>query len=151
MTLNTADTDVVFYNFVHQLVGGLRREESQDRRDRWRQRFAAVQRIAPGFHQGIPPDSAFIEVTCYDLTQNGFSFLLPRPPTFKRLMAAFGPPASAIYLAAEVAHSSDVIVWPSGRTETADDCDSALNHSAEDEPGVPMTLVGCRFIRRLGE
>jgi hypothetical protein len=146
------EADVMFFNVIHQLVGSPDKEGPVERREGLRQPFLVVQRIAPGFHQEIPPDSAFMEIRCHDLTQSGFSFLLPQAPDFDRLVAALGRPPSVIHVAAEVLHCSEVRVYPSGAVEGIENWVSPASAEArQGQPSKRMVLVGCRFIRRLGD
>ena len=57
----------------------------------------------------MPPESAWIDVRCYDLAQGGFSFFLDEKPTFERLVARFRS-AEPIYVAARVNHWRPVLV-----------------------------------------
>ena len=67
--------------------------------DESRRPFRLTQRIAPGYCWEVPPESAWIDVRCYDLAQGGFSFFLDEKPTFERLVAMFRS-AEPIYVAA---------------------------------------------------
>ena len=135
MALSPPGIDTAFYELIHHLVTDSPQDESAERRDGLRNPFPSVQRIAPGHAWEVPTDTAFVEVRCHDLTQRGFSFLLPKPPDFNSLIAAFGEPPRRIYLAAAVLHWREV---PPGPPETPG-----------DPPPAPMVLVGCRFLRRV--
>jgi hypothetical protein len=143
------EPDVIFYNLIHQLVGGPQKGDA-DRRQGLRHACLATQWIAPGYCGEVPPEAAFIEVRCQDLTGSGFSFFLDEPPDFSRLVAAFGRPPSLVHVAAEVLHWSEVIVYPSGLVEPRGDRAGHVRHqSADGQAGRPMVLVGCRFVAKL--
>jgi hypothetical protein len=146
----SCEPDVVFYNLIHQLVEAPPRDEAADRRQCMRQAFLAWQRIAPGYGDETPPESAYVEVQCHDLSCNGFSFFLPNPPEFDRLVAMLGRPPSLICVAARVSHCTEVLVYPSKVVEQRGDRTGHLDHQASDaQTGMPMVLVGCRFVRKL--
>ena len=84
-------------------------EPGTERRGRSRRTFRLNQQIAPGYCWEVPPDSAWIDVQCYDLTQGGFSFFLDEKPNFERLVARFRLTES-IYMAARVIRWRPVMV-----------------------------------------
>ena len=144
------EIDVNFYNLIHQQVGSVVSDRISDRRDKRRQPFAAFQRIAVRRGERVPDESEFVPVRCNDLTRNGFSFFLPTQPDFHSLVAAFGNPSEVIYVAAEVSHYSDVLLYSSGVVQPIDD--SGADVDDRDPSGgtaTPMVLVGCRFTERL--
>jgi hypothetical protein len=145
MGMLDAEIDANFFNLVHQLATDQRRK-APDRRGADRQRFVSTQRIALRRGAGIPDESEFFEVQCHDLTRQGFSFLLPRAPTFHFLVAAFGAPPEAIYVSARVARCQEVWVDRSGRVQGYLDDVS----SGGDPPNSVqlMYLVGCSFLER---
>jgi hypothetical protein len=142
------EIDANFFQLIHRLVSGSPREPGEDHRDQRRNPFECFQQIAPWDGEGFPEDSAFFAVRCRDLTCGGFSFFLPAEPTFERLVAAFGSSPAVIHVGAEVLHTVRVVLYPSGRVERAEQRTAASAEEAND-PGSPMVLVGCRFLRRL--
>jgi hypothetical protein len=141
------DADAAFFNLMHHFLAASEkcdyvpgRRESGDRRS-----FRLTQRIAPGYCWEVPPESAWIDVPCYDLAKAGFSFFLDDKPNFERLVAMFRAGAP-IYVAAGVNHWRHVLVdeWggiidPSGQTA------GGVATARRTEPKV---LVGCSFLRR---
>ena len=111
------DADVAFFNLMHHFMAasgkgesGLRQDESAlERRYESRRAFRVTHQIAPGYCWETPPESAWIDVRCHDLTQCGFSFLLDQQPAFDHLVARFGL-AEPIYVAGEVHHWRPVSV-----------------------------------------
>ena len=109
MATSGQDADAAFFNLMHHFLaashkdeGGLGRDEpGAERRCESRRAFRLTQRIAPGYCWEVPPESAWIDVRCYDLSQDGFSFFLDEKPTFERLVARFHS-AEPIYVAARV-------------------------------------------------
>ncbi|MBN2473262.1 MAG: hypothetical protein JXB62_01540 [Pirellulales bacterium] len=148
MTRTNQEIDANFFNLIHQLVDSP--QEDAERRKRTRRSYPAQQWIAVRRGPEIPNDSEFIEVSCYDLTRNGFSFFLPSQPDFNALVAALRTDEEVIYAGAEVVHCDDVLVDSWGRVEHV--VDQALRGGAEDHSSrtaTPMVLVGCRFTERL--
>jgi len=146
--------DANFYQLVHQLMSRPRAdntmERTMERRTQSRRRFLATQRIAPHAGPGVPKESEFFEVQCYDLNRRGFSFLLPERPDFKSLVVSFETPSGPVYMAAEVSHCESVSVYPSGVVEPIRRRASDTSHSVPDgDTGIPMVLAGCRFVQRL--
>ncbi|MCR4415311.1 MAG: PilZ domain-containing protein [Thermoguttaceae bacterium] len=103
----------------------LEEEDRPDRRTSPREAYPVVQSIAPYDGKHMPRPEAFCPIRCCDLSTGGFSFLLPKPPEFRRLVVALGTPSGILYLDAEVAHCSP---YP---RPTGD------------------FVVGCRFLRKL--
>jgi len=147
MGLLDAEIDANFYTLVHQLADD-QRKKSQDRRGVERQQFVCTQRIALRRDAGVPDESEFFEVRCHDLTRQGFSFLLPRAPTFHFLVAAFGAPPDTIYISARVARSQEVLVDSSGNFQANPDEMAVIDDGSPDGPQ-RMYLVGCSFLERL--
>ena len=139
--------DANFYELAHRLLNSLEQEDGEERRGHNRRPFVATHRVTPCREPGVPERSESLEVQCCDLTQGGFSFLLPNRPDFTSLIIAFGALPSVVCLAAEVAHCEDVLVHASGAVELVRD--RAGHQDAEPQTGTPMVLVGCRFTRRL--
>ncbi len=148
------DADAAFFNLMHHFLAVSQKAESGPGRDdagdeRWgesRRPFRLTERIAPGYCWEVPPESAWIDVRCYDLAQGGFSFFLDEKPTFDRLVARFRS-AEPIYVAARVSHCRPVLVdsWggilePSIPTVAA--AGSAVRRTES------KFLVGCHFLRR---
>ena len=85
------DADAAFFNLMHHFLaaaqqgegGAGQNETGAERRSESRRPFRLTQRIAPGFCWEVPPESAWIEVPCYDLAKGGFSFFLDEKPTFR--------------------------------------------------------------------
>jgi len=150
MSLLEHRIDADFYSLVHQLVGSSQKDEAAERRRALRQPYSVTQRIAVRRGSEIPPTSKFIEVQCHDLTQGGFSFLLPSQPDFDALVAALEGSSEMIYLGAEVSYCADVLVYSSGLVERVGG--RATHVGYQDSMGqtaTPMVLVGCHFTERL--
>ncbi len=144
------EVDAGFYNLVHELTGAMREERAAERRVARRRTFPSGQRIAPLSGPGIPDESQFIDVSCRDLSREGFSFLLSRPPNFESLAVAFGSPPDVIYMAADVLHCRDVLVYGSGEVQPIDDLGWQINDEDLDaRSAIRMVSVGCRFSQRL--
>lgn len=148
-----SEIDANFYRLIHQLSAAAGADGS-DRRTQDRRPFSLWQRIAPSDGHCCPDQSQFFEVQCHDLTQNGFSFLVARRPSFDNLVAEFGVPPDMIYVAAQVLHFSRVLVHPDGRVERVrrhvdDDSGDQPEGSADGSRPAHKILVGCRFIRRV--
>ncbi len=152
MATSGKETDASFFRLIHQLACGPPEGEGADRRTEPRRKFLSSQRIAPRRGREVPDESQFTEVACHDLSRGGFSFFLPHRPGFDLLAVAFDDPPDVIYMAAEVSHYKDVLVYSSGevrpiRCPTEQDDDEDL----DDTTATPMVLVGCRFQGRLHE
>ncbi len=147
------DADAAFFNLMHHFLAAShkgevcvgRDEPSAERRSEPRRPFRLTERIAPGYCWDVPPDSAWIEVRCYDLAQGGFSFLFDEKPTFERLMASFRSP-DPIYIAARVHHWRPVLVdaW-GGILEPGATSAGVISTLRRTET---KFLVGCQFLRR---
>jgi hypothetical protein len=147
---NANAMDIGFYRLVHQLMGDSLRQRKLERRGRRRYRFWASQWIAPWDGGELPAEDAFFEVQCYDLTRGGFSFLLPELPQFPSLVVAFGKSPRWIFIGSEVAHCSEVLLHASGLIEKIEDCSPTRTaQPLGGQSAKRMTLVGCRFVRRL--
>jgi len=145
-----AKIDANFYGLIHRLAVPPQDGPQEDRRHRSRYPFSVIQKIAPYSGARFPADGDFFDVCCHDLTRSGFSFLLPTPPGFTCLVARFGSPPDEIYVAAEVAHCARVLWHPSGKVKPAGERSlHGRQQGAELAAAVPMTLVGCRFLRRM--
>lgn len=149
-----SEIDAIFFRLVHQLSNNSPTEEDLERRAQPRTSFLTRQRIAPWDGGGCPDQSQFFEVRCYDLTQSGFSFLAANRPAFTSLVAEFGAAPDLIYVAAQIVHFSNVLVYPNGTVEhvqrPADDSVEEPNEEpAADERPSRNVLVGCRFTRRV--
>jgi hypothetical protein len=139
MGTNISNPDAAFFTLLHQSAD-LPGDKDAERRRRSRRPFPAVQRIAPGASDKVPPESAFIRVQCQDLTETGFSFFSPSKPRFERLVVALGERRREIYVEAEVKHCREVLVDREGQI---------VRGGKGSIVGRPMVLVGCRFLRRL--
>ena len=93
----------------------------------------------------MPPESAWIDVRCYDLAQGGFSFFLDEKPTFERLVAMFRS-AEPIYVAARVNHWRPVLVDAWGGI--LEPCIPSAGAISDHPPHESKFLVGCQFLRR---
>ena len=80
------------------------------RRGEARFTFTASQRVAPCAPGKLPTVDEFISVRCYDLSRNGFSYLLPHPPTYDTIVAELTLPSQRVYLKARVAHITGMTV-----------------------------------------
>lgn len=121
----------------------------KERRRQTRTPYRTVQRIAPIGEFEFPDDSEFFSVHCHDLSQGGFSFLMPVRPDFSMLAAELGTREKPIYVLCKVAHTADVMVDASGRIKPMRNrLGMAVWHGQEKE-GKPMVLIGCRFLRRM--
>lgn len=146
MTTPGHDIDANFFSLIHNLVGPPGPDESVERRTHERQPFQSIQRIAARRGLALPDESEFFEVRCHDLTGGGFSFLLTREPDFDSLVATFGTPPKAIYIAARVTHRAPVLVYPTWQIKRLDA--PAGVPPPENPAAMPMVLVGCRFTER---
>ncbi len=145
-----SEIDADFYRFIHEWTGPQSEEEPAESRRAGRHPFPARHRIAPCRGPAFPEDGEFFEVRCHDLTRAGFSFYLPARPDFTSLVAAFRGPSGMIYVAAEIAHCGDVILYPSGLVEhVGDPAGAAALRGPDGETGTPMVLVGCRFTHKV--
>jgi hypothetical protein len=144
---STDELTADFYRSIHHLLRSNPRDKGAERRRQGRNAYRVVQRIAPCGAAGFPPDAAFLGVRCHDLNRAGFSFLLPRWPTFDHLVAEFGKPPSLIHVVAQVVHAEQVAVYPSGRVVRLSP--AATPGPRTSHTGQPMFLVGCRFLRRI--
>jgi len=142
------DADPGFYNYVHSVIEQLDNANSPSERRRLkRHAMTAYHRIA--IYAGtIPEPEAFSTVLCYDLSTGGFSFFMPMVPTFKMLVVEFDLPDQTMFLKAKVAHSQNVMLYPSGYVEYVGE---KASHSKAYPTGAPtpMILVGCQFLERL--
>lgn len=98
----------------------------QERRQRDRQPFRVLQRVASCSDGKVPADSAFSRVRCHDLSRSGIAFDTTRPPLEEMLVIALGDGPTTIYVRARVANSMRIMV---GTT--------------------PMFRVGCEFLERI--
>jgi len=153
MANSPPDADAAFFNLMHSYLttppkgeGGDGSERGHwERRDGSRRTFRLRQRIAPGFCWEVPPETAWIDVLCCDLTQGGFSYFLDEKPGYERLVVMFRP-SDPIYVAARVNHCRPVLV---------DEWGGVLDRAAGVARAVPEChaleskfLVGCQFLRR---
>jgi hypothetical protein len=147
------DADAAFFNLMHHYLAASHKDEGGVGPDEpgvagWhesRRVFRLTQRIAPGYCWEVPPESAWIDVRCYDLAQAGFSFFLDEKPSFERLVAMFRS-AEPIYVAARVNHCRPVLV---------DGWGGILDPSIQSAGPVSTIrrteskfLIGCEFLRR---
>jgi len=118
-----------------------------ERRGRPRFPFQVIQRVARKSGAGVPDDSEFFEVRCFDLSRTGFSFLLSNPPPFDAVVAALEGSSQVTYVAGEIVHCRKVTVYPSGQVSPLIEGDSPK--PSRHAQGTPMVLVGVRFVERL--
>ncbi len=147
------EADVVFFNLMHHFLAAsqkaegdvVRDEPEAEQRYESRRAFRLTQRIATGYCWEVPPESAWIDVHCYDLTKGGFSFFLDEKPTFERLVAKFRS-AEPIFVAARVHHWRPVLVdgWD-GIIEPNTPSVGAISTGRQTES---KFLIGCQFLRR---
>ena len=138
--------DAPFLGRPHKGENGAGQDEPEaERRNESRRPFRLTQQIAPGYCWEVPPESAWIDVRCYDLAQGGFSFFLDEKPTFERLVARFRS-AEPIYVAARVSHWRPVLVdgW-GGILDPGTPSAGAVSTVRRTES---KFLVGCHFLRR---
>ena len=146
------DADASFFTHVHHFLAAAHKESSVvaptesavDRRMAPRWPYSQSQRIAPGYCWEVPPDTAWIEIPCFDLTQGGFSFFMAEEPTFDHLVVQFRS-SEAIYVAARIAHSRRVLVDPAGNILDAQVAAADALASLHLESKI---LIGCQFMRR---
>jgi len=146
--LQSSEIDPQLYKLAAEF---LFEKKSGERRSRERKPFPTVQRIAPYDGSAMPDEKKFFQVQCRDLSNGGVSFLMAARPTFNALVIGFNTgPDTITYVAAEVAHCTDVLVYPSGRVQAASDqiANIACTDFDEEAPEF-MVLVGCRFTERL--
>lgn len=96
-----------------------------ERRRKQRNPFPYVQLIAPTSASGLPATSAFSEMLCHDISEDGFSFLSAAMPTATSLVVALGTRPPHLYMTARVAHFTH--------------CDTVLGSKY---------IVGCQFTGR---
>ncbi len=150
------DADAAFFNLMHHFLaasrkgdGGVGRDEPDaERRRKLRRAFRLTQSIAPGYCWEVPPDSAWMEVHCYDLTQCGFSFFLDEKPTFERLVARFRL-AEPIYVAARVHHWRPVLV--DGRGGIIESGAQSVGAISPAHRTAWKVLVGCQLLQRFAD
>jgi hypothetical protein len=75
-----------------------------ERRRKQRNPFPYAQLVAPYAGTGLPPTSAFVEVLCHDISEDGFSFLSAAMPSATSLVVALGTRPPHLYMTARVAH-----------------------------------------------
>jgi hypothetical protein len=147
------DADAAFFNLMHHFLAASFKGESgtevdyteADRRAQSRRPFSLTQRIAPGYCWEVPPESAWIDVRCGNLTQGGFSFFLNEKPEFDRLVAMFRS-AEPIYVAARVNHWRPVMVDAGGSIIDFSTLTAGVPSAVRQAE--PKFLVGCQFLRR---
>ncbi len=153
MATTGQDADAAFFNLMYHFLGTSPKGENgmgqkatgAERRCASRHPFRLTQRIAPGYCWEVPPEWAWIDVRCYDLAQDGFSFFFEEKPTFQRLVARFHT-AESIYLAARVVHWRPILVdgW-GGIIEPGTQSVGATSTPCRN---ASKFLVGCQFMQR---
>ena len=138
------------YRLAQRLLTMPKREGEQERRTRARKPYRAIQRIAPFDGDEFPADAEFFPVRCHDITSAGLGFLMPTRPQFKKFVVALGAPLEEIYVAGEVVHATDVLVYTSGRLERLGGTNGFSEPiETDDDEATPMVLVGCLMTGRL--
>jgi len=149
MLTTNGQIDANFYNMIHQLADSVQLDRQEDRRKEPREAYPSTQRIATRRGSDLPDESQFFDVRFYDLTRSGFSFLVPSAPASDSLVAAIGASPNTIYLAAEVTHRTEVLVYSSGLVERAKHSAAIGRHGLNSKDATPMVLVGCRFTEKI--
>jgi hypothetical protein len=150
MNSQEIQSDAQFFNLIYQLTGAPREGQKTERRRSRRHPFLCNQRIARWLESGKLSQADFIEVRCHDLNQAGFSFLLPVHPQFTKLVAALSSASEEIYLLAQITHSAEVLVYPSGRVEPVSGRPSHGRYrELDDNIAERMFQLGCRFTGRI--
>jgi len=148
------DADAAFFNLMHHFMAASHKSESGadladgtevQQRTESRRPFRLTQAIAPGYCWEVPPASAWLDVLCHDLAQNGFSFFLDEKPWFERLVAKFRS-AEPIYVAARVRNYRPVLVDAWGGV--IESCIPSAGTRPAIQKATSKFLVGCRFLRR---
>ncbi len=121
----------------------------KERRRAARHGFRTIQRIALWRTLDFPAESDFFDVQCHDISQSGFSFLLPIKPDFVEVVAELRMREAVIYLRAKVAHAREVLIDEAGRLKPIRNEIGLGLWFGQEDGGRPMFLVGCRFLRRL--
>lgn len=141
-----SEIDAQFYEMIFRLSEGSS-AALDDRRQEPRHAYNMLQKVAPYDGRWFPAPNEFVEVQCHDLTRSGFSFLLPRRPAFKSIVASFQGPDETMYFEAEVVQVSRALIQPGGDVEVFGNRPPALSAL---QPGTrPALMIGCRFVRRL--
>jgi hypothetical protein len=99
--------DVAFYKDVHRFIAQ-RLSCNSARRNRGRNSFDCVQRLAPLSSDELPPMAAFEDVKCQDLSPGGFSFLSAIAPEHEDYVVELGKSPVLIYVTARVVHVSEL-------------------------------------------
>ena len=109
--------------------------------------YDVVQKVAPYDGRWFPASEEFVEVQCHDLTRAGFSFLLPRRPAFKSIVASFQGPDETLFFEAEVMQVSRALVQPDGSLEIfrRPDADRG-GHSARSPAGASDRVPFCEAV-----
>ena len=123
MPIENADAN--FFSLVHHILEATRHQEDDDRRTEHRQRYAALQYMAPYRDGRLPVEAKFEQILCRDLSPSGFSYLAEEFPACEHLVVALAGDGF-LFLTAQVMRRKQV----------------QLKNKA-------MWLVGCRFLSRL--
>lgn len=140
------EIDAQFYEMIHRLSGETEATLDERRREP-RHPYQVSQKVAPYDGRWFPGEEEFAEVQCNDLTRAGFSFLLPRRPAFKSIVACFQGPDDRLYFEAEVVRVARALVQADGEVQVF--AEGAPSASAVRPGARPVLLIGCRFVRRL--
>ena len=118
----------------------------QERREAPRHPFVTRQWIAPYDGSSFPEESAFFQVRCHDLSQTGFSFVVPEKPGFSFLVISLGEPPNQMHMAARIVRCCRITLLGGGHIEIIDDETGGGDLDQETDQ---TFLVGCEFKGRL--
>jgi len=91
---------------IAEILKELRSEaEPSERRRAPRRTYAVNQLVAPYIGWKVPPEPAFCEVPCIDISTGGISFIWPTEPDFEHVVVALGKPPKQVCLSARVVSS----------------------------------------------
>jgi len=147
MPPNDMNADIQATSQARALPAATPDRKSPERRGRDRYPFWTTQRIAAKAGIGVPEDSEFFEVRCFDLSRSGFSFFLSNPPQFDAVVVALDASRQVTYVTGEIVRYQNVRVYPSGKISPIPDREPP--EVSRNAMGNPMVLVGVRFVERL--
>ncbi len=132
--------------FVAEALGRRDPDGDRNRREYARNPYRVVQRIAPYDTAVFPSQGDFYQVLCHDLSRGGFSFFQGNLPDFSRLVVELRSGPRRVYMVARVAHCRQVLLDGAGNVTPVTERSPRVPGSS-GPPGVPVTLVGCQFVR----
>ncbi|MHB8897581.1 MAG: hypothetical protein ACYC6Y_02420 [Thermoguttaceae bacterium] len=141
-----SEVDAQFYEMIYRVGVGESRVVDE-RRSESRHPYHVLQKVAPYDGRWFPISEEFVDVQCHDLTRSGFSFLFPRRPAFKSIVASFEGPDETMYFEAEVTQVSRALIHPGGQVEALGQ--RSPSASAVRPGARAALLIGCRFVRRI--